>query len=137
VLGYVAAGLLVIAGLLLFFSASIIASWRDVAGDTTGGLSAEFALAGTVNVISAALFIAGGVVMTNRSPFGRALYYAAAGLTVVETLYWLARWAGPSDGAVVFYAIMFAALAVVGTCLAALGDSSRWLRATDRAQPAG
>lgn len=127
VLGYVCAGLLILAGILLFLGASVVANLDNLSGAYLGDYTFEFSVDGVVNLIAAGLLIGGSVMMAGRNPTGRLLYFVAGGIVVVETIYWLARWASRTDGAVVFYALLYAALVVVGMSLAATGGGSRWL----------
>jgi hypothetical protein len=130
VLGYVNAGLLVIAGLLLFTGASLI---NDVDESTDGvdlgNFTTELTFGGFLNLLAGGLLIAGGVIMSARRPNGRALYAAGAATVVIESGYWLVRWGSRVNDAsgVVTYALIFGALAVVGLTLACTRESSGWL----------
>lgn len=127
VLGYVAGGLLIIAGLLLFFGASFIANFDNYEGVSHGQYVGELAVNGVGNLVAAGLLIAGGVNLTARGTAGRMLYSCGAALVVIETIYWLARWGGRSGGAVVVYAVIFGGLVVVGGALAWSSAVTKWL----------
>lgn len=128
VLGYVAAGLLVVAGVLLFFGASTIQGFNNAFGNQDTSYTAEFVLAGVANLIAAGLLIAGSVSMTGRNTTGRLLYVVGSGIVIVATIYWLARWATKfgAEGLIV-YGLLFAALVIIGTSLAFTSDGNRWL----------
>lgn len=122
VLGWIAAGLLVLAAGLLFFGAAFLHGVE--AGD---GYVAEFSFDAIADVIAAGLLVAGGVALTGRSSGGRVMLSGGAAIVVLESVYWLARWTARTGGAVVGYALLFAALAVsclIGTWSAPV---SRWL----------
>jgi hypothetical protein len=129
VLGYVNAGLLVIAGLLLFTGASLVNSVDESAdGLDLESFSTELTFDGFVNLLAAGLLIAGGMIMTARRPNGRALYGAGAGIVGIETIYWLGRWGSRVDdvSGILVYALIFAALAIVGVGLAWSRDGTTW-----------
>jgi hypothetical protein len=129
-LGYVNAGLLVIAGLLLFTGASLVNDVdQSTDGVDLGNFTTELTFGGFLNLFAGGLLISGGVLMAARRPNGRALYAAGAAVVVIESGYWLIRWASRADdaGGIVMYALIFGALAVVGLTLAWTRDSSGWL----------
>ena len=76
VLAYIAAGLLLLAALLLFLGASIVNSLHDAT--TSDGFGTELAVDGALDVILAGLLIAGGVLLTNRQFTGRLLITISA-----------------------------------------------------------
>jgi hypothetical protein len=121
----VSAGLLIIAGILLFFGASFISGF-DTSG-STDNLTGELVIDGLVNLAAAGLFIGGSVSMTTGNPSGRSLYYVAAGVVVVAAVYWAARWSSDVGGRMV-YVVVFGALAVIGMSLASTSRSTHWLR---------
>ncbi len=127
VLGYVAAGLLILSGMFLLFGASIVDTATEALG-SQNPYSSELALDGVVNFVAAGLLIGGGVAMTTRNATGRILYGVAGGIVVVEAIYWLTRWETRYNvGGFIVWAVMFMALAVVGVALAFTGECSRWL----------
>lgn len=131
VLGYVNAGLLVIAGLLLFTGASIVDSVNDSTdGAGLASFSTELSFDGFLNLLASALLITGGVLMSARRPNGRPVYAAGAAVVVIESGYWLARWGSRVNdaGGMVVYALLFGLLAGVGLGLACTRDGSNWLR---------
>ena len=91
VLAYIDAGLLVLAGLLLLIGASAVDTWNDAFGNSDQGFTAELATDGLINLLSAGLQIAGGVMMSSRNLRGRTLFSVGAGLCVLAGLYWLVR----------------------------------------------
>ncbi len=127
VLGYVTAGLLLLAGIILFTGASTVNDLNDNF-DISNTYSSEFVTAGIVNLIAGGLLIGGAVAMTGRSSTGRALCTAGNGIVVALTVYWLTRW-GTRTGAegLIFWAFVFATLAVVGAALSFTSDGNRWL----------
>jgi hypothetical protein len=132
VLGYVAGGLLILAGFLLFFGASVVSDVESSV-DTHTSYAAEFAIAGVANLLAAGLLIAGGVSMTGRGANGRPMYTFGAVIVLVATVYWLARWAPRDDSKpVIVYALLFAALVIVGLALSFTRDGSTWLGARAR-----
>jgi hypothetical protein len=132
VLGYIAAGLLVIAALIVFTGASIVS---DVDNATDGvsldGYTAELTFDGFLNLIAAGLLIAGGVVMTGRRARGRTLYSVGAAIVLVDAVYWVGRWGSviADAGGLAFYAVLFAALSIIGLALAWTQAGTRWLAA--------
>lgn len=126
VLAYVLGALLILAGILLIFGASLASSLGDVAGTDTGSITAELVLDGVANLVAAGLLIAGGVNLTSGRLSGRVLLGWGAALTGAASVYWLARTSGAS-GAVV-YALAFDALAAIAVWLMAGAGVTRWLR---------
>jgi hypothetical protein len=130
VLGYVTAGLLIVAGLLLFTGASLVNSVDDSAdGVDLSTFTTELTFDGVINLLAGGLLIAGGVRMSARAPNGRALYGAGAAIVIIESIYWLARWGSRVSDAsgIATYGLIFGALAVVGVALACTGEGTRWL----------
>jgi U5 snRNP spliceosome subunit len=132
VLGYVNAGLLILAGILLFDGASLVHDIDQQSGLSHDSVTTELVLDGFANLIAAGLLIAGSVLMTGGRPPGRAVYSVGGGIVIVESIYWMARWADELPYLIV-YALLFAALAVVGLALAWTAGGTAWLR---RTQPA-
>jgi hypothetical protein len=130
VLGYINAGLLVIAGLLLFTGASLVNS-IDNSTDSlwTHNFSAELTFDGFLNLLAGGLLISGGVIMTSRRPNGRGLYSIGAAIVVLEAFYWLTRWGSRLNdvSGIVSYALLFGVLGVLGICLAWTRADSAWL----------
>jgi hypothetical protein len=129
VLGYIAAGLLVLAALIVFTGASIVSD-VDNASDSVSldGYTAELTFDGFLNLIAAGLLIAGGVVMTGRRARGRTLYSVGAAVVLVEAVYWVGRWGSliADVGGLAFYAVLFAGLSIIGLTLAWTQAGTRW-----------
>jgi hypothetical protein len=129
VLGYVNAGLLVIAGLLLFTGASLVNAEESNGGLDLHSFTTELTFDGFINLLAGGLLIAGSVIMTSRRPNGRALYSTGAAIVAMETIYWLGRWGSRVDDitGILIYGLIFGALAVVGFALAWSRDGTTWL----------
>jgi hypothetical protein len=126
VLGYIAGGLLIFAGILLFTGASTLNDLDDTYG-ISDSYSSELTAMGLLNLLAAGLLIGGSVAMTGRSRTGRNLYTIGGAITLVLAVYWLARWATKSGlEDVIVWALLFAALVIVGMSLACTGAASRW-----------
>lgn len=126
ILGYISAGILFLAAMLLFFGASIISSVADV-DSTADSAVREVVIDGFVNLVSGGLLLAGGVVLTAGRGVGRILLTVGAGVCVAAGIYWLVR----SQTAGTFpLVLVFAAPAVASLILAWLPDVSRWLKAS-------
>ena len=125
VLAYVAAGLLIFAGILLFFGASVINSFDTIDGGTASGgmLTAELAFDGLLNLLSGGLLISGAVMFTGGRANGRVLMSIGSGIVIVESIYWALRTGG--DG--VAWSVLFAAIVIVALSLAWTAGATRWL----------
>ncbi|MEO6886177.1 MAG: hypothetical protein ABI232_07830 [Jatrophihabitantaceae bacterium] len=93
VLGYVLAGLLLLAGSMLVLGAMVNLSFSSIVPNT-GRLSAELAVDGVLNVIAAALLIAGGVTFSSARSYGRWILAAGLVITLMCSTYWAVRWGG-------------------------------------------
>jgi hypothetical protein len=131
VLGYINAGLLILAAMILFSGASLISDLSDQ--DSTldpGSITAELTFDGFLNLFAGGLLIAGAVLMSTRRAAGRTLYSAGGAIVLIEVIYWLVRWGdlvqNVSD--LVPYVLLFTALAVIGLSLAWTAQGTRWLR---------
>ncbi len=127
VLAYIAAGLLLLAALLLFLGASIVNSLHDAT--TFDGFGTELAVDGALDVILAGLLIAGGVLLTNRQFTGRLLITISAVLCAGVGIYWAVRI--PSGG-IGFYVVLFVSLPVIAAALAWTPSASQWLGSAQR-----
>ncbi len=123
VLGFVGAGLLILAALLLFSSAHVAA---DLISTDTTALSTELNIDGFVNLTAAALLIPGGVLMLGGKVLGQTLTAIGSVIVVVATVYWVIRAQGAYSGTLVF-GVLFAALAVIGASLAYAPSSRAWI----------
>lgn len=126
-LGWITAGLLLLAAGLLFFGAAFLHGIEAGSPAATDGYIAEFTFDAIVDVVAAGLLIAGGVGLTSRNATGRLLLSGGAAIVVVEAVYWLARWTSRTDGGVVGYAVLFAALAAASAGCGWTRPVSRWL----------
>lgn len=134
VLGYVNAGFLILMGFVLLTTSSIVHDLNRY-NYNSSGLSGEFSLDAVLNMVAAGLLIGGAAVMTNRRVSGRTLYSAGTAIVLAESIYWMARWGTKNgQGYLNFYALMFAATALVGLGLAWFGGATNWFqRASPRA----
>jgi hypothetical protein len=127
VLAYVLGGLLILAGILLMFGASLADSVGDAIGEDTGAITTELVIDGLVNLAAAGLLIAGGVSLTTASRSGRSLLGWGAGITLAASIYWLIRASGAAG--TVVYVVAFDALAIIAIALMAGPAVSGWLAA--------
>ena len=137
VLAYVNAGLLILAGLLLLAGSSAVDSWNDAFGSHDNHIATELAVDGIVNLVSAGLQIAGGVMIAGRSMTGRILLTVGGGLCVAAGVYWVIR---VHDVGVTIWTIVFVALPIIGISLAWTVPATEWLRGNDprrRSYPVG
>lgn len=135
VLGYVNAGLLILAGALLLFGASIISDLENGLGSGTD-YGTELALDGFVNLVAAGLLIAGAVMFSGRRSGGRIMFAAANAIVLLEAVYWLVRFSDDrfDTQSYIVWAVLFSALAALGLAFSFAGDVTRWLRGSS--QPA-
>lgn len=114
VLSFVAAGLLVFAGIVLVAAASTADVVYD-AFDRHSSISTELTLDGLGNLLAAMLLIAGGVMVLGGNQKGRPLVLAGTVITVAFSIYWIVR---PDNiSATLFAAVIFAALGIIATAL--------------------
>ncbi len=122
VLGYVAAGLLLVAALLLFLGASIVTSLDTTASGRD--FRDELAVDGGLNMLIAGLLFAGSVVFYSRYSVGSVLMTIAAVLTLGAGIYWASR--RPTSG-IGFYVAIFVVLPAVALALAWTPEATAWL----------
>lgn len=132
VVAYIGAGLLVLAGILLFFGATVVSAFSDTAGDSYRILTTELFVDGLVNLVAAGLLVGGGVALTGRSARGRTVLTVGCGIVIVEAVYWTIRSDVTSSG----WAFTFGALAVISLVLSWTAPVHRWLRGESVAPPA-
>jgi hypothetical protein len=125
VLAYVDAGLLILAGLLLIVGASAVDSWNNAFGSHDNSITTELAVDGLINMMSAGLQIAGGIMIAGRSEAGRLLLTVGGGLCIAAGVYWVLR---VHDVGVVIWAIVFVTLPIVAVSLARSVAATDWLR---------
>ncbi len=133
VLAYINAGLLILAGLLLLIGASAVDSWNNAFGSSDQGFTAELATDGLVNLVSAGLQIAGGVMMSARNPRGRILFSAGAAICIAAGLYWVLR---VHDAGVAIWTAVFVAMPIIGLSTAWTAPATIWLQGGDPRQGA-
>lgn len=131
VLAFVCGGLLLAAALLLFAGASVLSDIASSVNADTDSTTTEFTLAGVANVVSAALLIAGGVLILGRKQSGRTMISIGGAIVVATAIYWLVRYS--SFGATIVYALLFSALAVICVAMAFTVTARTWLAG----EPAG
>ncbi len=128
VLGYINAGFLIVMGVALFSTTSIIDNLNRYDSYSHSRLSTEFAIDAVLNLVAAGLLIGGAVAMTNRTVIGRLLYSVGATIVIGESIYWVARWGSKDGGGYLdFYALLFAAIAIIGLALAWVNGATNWL----------
>jgi hypothetical protein len=122
VLAWVQAGLLVIAAIAAFGSASDPYSDGDPliqgAGET------EYIFNGLADLLIVGLFIAGGVMFTGGNRRGRELLAVATALSLAGSIYWIAR---ATDSGVSVIAVFLGIMPVVAVSLAYARSVSTWL----------
>lgn len=126
VLGYVDAGLLILAGLVLFFGASEIQSFDNTFGTDNGSVTTELIVNGLLNLVVAGLLIAGAVGLMQSARSGRVLLSVGGALCVAQAIYWLVR-AHRTETTV--WVIVFMAMSAVMLALAWTRTVSAWLSA--------
>lgn len=143
VLAFVQAAMVLIASLYVWFAASIVdVVTADAPGSldarTAQGLATEGTVLAGVQVLSAVLLVAAGVVALNqRNRRAWILLLAGHGLQVVLSGYWLVRLTslasdtpGPDAGGVFFvFVLFFAAGPLVGLGMVLIGNGRRWFDA--------
>ncbi len=128
VLAYVVAGLLILAGVILFSGASTINDIGDSFGADTSSATTELVLDGLLDLIVAGLLIAGGVNLSMRRPSGRTLLYVGVVIVALDAIYWVGR-VGGGAGVVIFWAGIFVIPAIIAGCLALGTTITTWLAA--------
>lgn len=128
VLGYVNAGLLILAGALLLFGASIANDIQRASGTGTD-YGTEFALDGFANLVAAGLLIGGAVMFVGRKSTGRILFTVGNAIVVAAAIYWVVRFHGDhvDRAGYIIYALLFGALAVLPLAFSFAGGVNGWL----------
>ncbi len=125
VLGYVEAGLLLLAGLVLLFGAAAASSISSNLGEDVSGPIAEAYLGSAANLVSGGLLLAGALLVSARRDIGRVLFSVGGAVCTVAGIYWLAR---VQEAQVLPYAVLFTVPTVVAVGLLWAAVVSRWLR---------
>jgi hypothetical protein len=140
VLAFVQSAMVLIASLYVWFFASLVdVITADVPGtldtDTAQGLAVEGTILAAVQVASAILLIAGGVMALNsRSRRTWVILLAAHGVQIVLSVYWLVRLSqlgadvpgSDPSRALLVLAFFFLAGPAVGLGLVVVGGGRRW-----------
>jgi len=124
VVGWVTAGLLVIAATVLLAGSSATADIGDTFGVDTSWAS-EFVVDGVINLVCAGLLVVGGIWLADRKAGGLLMLTVANLVIAADAVYWTVRF--DSYAALIPSAVVFGALAVVGAALAWTADSRTWL----------
>ncbi|MCW2525179.1 MAG: hypothetical protein JWM76_39 [Pseudonocardiales bacterium] len=124
VLGYVTAGLLILAGLLLLIGATIVNDLSNSLDGDDHGLTAEFVFDGFGNLVAAGLLIAGGSMLTTGNWRGRLLISVGAAIVSAFAVYWIIRtqWNG-----VIVWGVIFTAMPIIAVGLAFGRPVTDWL----------
>jgi hypothetical protein len=124
VLGYITAGLLILAGLLLLIGATVVNDISDSLDGNDHGLTAEFIFDGVGNLVAAGLLIAGGSMLTTGNWRGRIWIAFGTAIVAAFSIYWIirTRWSG-----VVVWGVIFTAMPVIAVCLAFSRAVTDWL----------
>ncbi|MBV9593172.1 MAG: hypothetical protein JO147_05160 [Actinobacteria bacterium] len=126
VLGYVVAGLLIIASFSVFAGASAISDNDNVYRTN----SAEYVVAGIVSLIAGGLLITGSVMMTNRNLRGRPIFQIAAVIDLILGIYWMTK-----DAVFIAWCGLFVAPIVVAVALLGHRAVTGWLRGAPQGPP--
>jgi hypothetical protein len=133
VLAFVNGGLLIAAALLLFVGASVVGDLQNSGQFDMTYTTTEFRIDAVVNLLAAGLLIAGGVLFAGRRTVGRTLIVAGGVIVIVAAIYWLVRF--DAFATVVFYALLFSALAIIAIAMGYTAATKAWLSAAPPAQP--
>jgi hypothetical protein len=137
VLAFVQGALVLIASLYVYFAASIVTVVTAGApvGFDADGLATEGTVLAAVQVLSAVLLVAAGVLALNRRNPGTWLTLVVAHtVQIVLALYWWVRLVmlandfpdGDVDGVLLGFPLFFAAAPAVGLGLVSAGAGRRW-----------
>jgi hypothetical protein len=124
VVGWVSAGLLVIAATVLLAGSSATADIGDTFGVDTSWAS-EFVVDGVINLVCAGLLVVGGIWLADRKPGGQLMLTVANLVIAADAVYWTVRF--DSYAALIPSAVIFGALAVVGAALTWTAETRTWL----------
>jgi hypothetical protein len=123
VIGFVAAGLLVFAAIVLLTSVSAVNDFDT--SDRFRSTTTEFGLDGLLNLIAAAFLVTGGVKLLARKRTGQLLLWIGSGLTVAYAIYWMMR--VDAIFGVLFWATLFGSLVIIAACMAGSAVTRQWL----------
>ena len=123
---YVMAGMLIVAGFVLFVGASIVRSIDNLTGSDNIGTTIVLIIDALVNFGAAGLLIAGAVMFAGGRTRGRQLLTIGAAICLAESVYWifLAR------ANTIIWTVLFVILSIVALALAWTKQTSEWLRVT-------
>lgn len=128
VLGFVAGGLLIAAGLLLLMGASFVnALSSDISSDDHNA-AVWLGLAGAANIAAAACAIVGGIIVLTRKPAGRILISVAAALSAICAIGWLTQ----DGGGAIFFILVLTVPLLVAAPLSWHRSVTNWLNAARR-----
>ena len=124
VVGWVTAGLLVIAATVLLAGSSATADIGDTFGVDTSWAS-EFVVDGVINLVCAGLLVVGGIWLADGKPGGQLMLTVANLAIAADAVYWSVRF--DSYAALIPSAVVLGALAAVGAALTWTADTRTWL----------
>ena len=123
---YVIAGMLIVAGFVLFVGASIVRSIDNLTGSDNIGTTIVLIINAVVNFGAAGLLIAGAVMFAGGRTRGRLLLTIGAAICLVECVYWI--FLGRAN--TIIWTVLFVILSIIALALAWTKQTSEWLRVT-------
>lgn len=123
---YVMAGMLIVAGFVLFVGASIVRSIDNLTGSDNIGTTIVLIINAIVNFGAAGLLIAGAVMFTGGRSRGRQLLTIGAAICLAECVYWI--FVGRAN--TIIWTVLLVILSIVALALAWTKQTSEWLRVT-------
>jgi hypothetical protein len=128
VLGFVAGGLLIAAGLLLLMGASFVNALSSDLSSDDHNAAVWLGLAGAANIAAAACGIVGGIMLLTRKPVGRVLISIAAAIAAICAIGWLTH----DGGGAIFFVVLLTVPLLVATPLCWQRSVTNWLNAARR-----
>lgn len=135
VLAFIDAGLLILAGALLLFGASVAASIAHSLDSSASSYTAEFAFDGVLDIVAGGLLIAGGVNLLGGRPIGRTMQSVGGVIVLVEGIYWPARFSASSVPSIIVWDVLFSTLAVLLLVFTWVPTVTRWLTGRSAGRP--